>query len=67
LKSLSSTPAQAAAVAPPDRKLCRQYLDFSKPILLKADNGRWKIDSAKDGYVKESISNRMTVSKQLGL
>jgi hypothetical protein len=35
LKSLSSTPALAAAVAPPDRKLCRQYLDFSKPILLK--------------------------------
>jgi hypothetical protein len=38
LKSLSSTPALAAAVAPPDRKLCKQNLDFSKPILLKADN-----------------------------
>jgi hypothetical protein len=36
-------------------------LDFSKK------HGRWKSDSAKDGYVKESISNRMTVSKQLGL
>jgi hypothetical protein len=63
-------PALAAAVAPPDRKLCRQNLYFSKPILLKADNSislAWKSDSAKDGYVKESISNTMTVSNQLGL
>ena len=30
-------------------------------------HGRWRTDSAKDGYVQESVSNRLSVSKSLGL
>ena len=30
-------------------------------------HGRWKSDSSKDGYVADSIVNRLEVSKQLGL
>jgi len=30
-------------------------------------HGRWKSDSSKDGYVADSISNRLEVSKHLGL
>ena len=30
-------------------------------------HGRWKSDSSKDGYVKDSIENRLKVSKNLGL
>jgi hypothetical protein len=29
--------------------------------------GRWKSDKAKDGYVKENIDVRLSVSKNLGL
>ena len=54
LHSLRSGGATAAASAGVDDRLFKKH-------------GRWKSDSAKDGYVKESISNRMTVSKQLGL
>jgi hypothetical protein len=46
--------ATAAASAGVDDRLFKKH-------------GRWKSDSAKDGYVKESISNRITLSKQLGL
>ena len=34
--------------------------------LLKI-HGRWKIDAAKDMYVKESLDNRLQVTKFLGL
>lgn len=54
LHSLRSGGVTAAASAGVDDRLFKKH-------------GRWKSDSAKDGYVKESISNRMTVSKQLGL
>jgi hypothetical protein len=54
LHSLRSGGATAAASAGVDDRLFKKH-------------GRWKSDSAKDGYVKESISNRMRVSKQLGL
>ena len=30
-------------------------------------HGRWKSDKAKDGYVKESITDRLLVSKKLGI
>lgn len=30
-------------------------------------HGRWKSENAKDGYVKDSIENRLSVSKHLGL
>ena len=30
-------------------------------------HGRWKSDSSKDGYVTDSIANRLEVSKHLGL
>jgi hypothetical protein len=44
--------ATAAASAGVDDRLFKKH-------------GRWKSDSAKDGYVKKSISNRMTVSKHI--
>ena len=30
-------------------------------------HGRWSSDSAKDGYVKDSLSLRLSVSKALGI
>ena len=30
-------------------------------------HGRWKSELAKDGYVKDSLCNRLQVSKGLGL
>ena len=30
-------------------------------------HGRWKSESAKDGYVKDSLESRLTVSKSLGV
>ncbi len=30
-------------------------------------HGRWKTESAKDGYVKDSVSRKLSVSKSLGL
>ena len=30
-------------------------------------HGRWKSESAKDGYIKDSMEKRLTVSKQLGI
>ena len=30
-------------------------------------HGRWSSDSAKDGYVKDSLSSRLSVSKALGV
>jgi hypothetical protein len=35
-------------------------------ILFKR-HGRWKSDKAKDGYVKENIHVRLSVSKNLGI
>lgn len=54
LHSLRSGGATAAASAGVEDRLFKKH-------------GRWKSDSAKDGYVKETLSNRMSVSKQLGL
>lgn len=30
-------------------------------------HGRWASDSSKDGYVKDSLESRLSVSKNLGL
>ena len=38
LKNLSVISAEAAAMAPPDRKLCNLNLDVSNPIDSKADS-----------------------------
>jgi hypothetical protein len=54
LHSLRSVGATAAATAGIDDRL------FNK-------HGRWKSDKAKDGYVKESITDRLLVSKKLGI
>ncbi|XP_052094370.1 integrase/recombinase xerD homolog isoform X2 [Mytilus californianus] len=54
LHSLRSGGATAAAEAGIDDRLFKKH-------------GRWKSDKAKDGYVKESILNRLSVSKNLGL
>ncbi|XP_052061441.1 uncharacterized protein LOC127701553 isoform X1 [Mytilus californianus] len=54
LHSLRSGGATAAAEAGIDDRLFKKH-------------GRWKSDKAKDGYVKESILNKLSVSKNLGL
>ena len=35
-------------------------------ILFKR-HGRWKSETAKDGYIKDALENRLSVSKSLGL
>ena len=50
LHSLRSGGARAAPVAGIDDRLLKKH-------------GRWKSDKAKDGYVKESITDRLFVSK----
>ena len=35
--------------------------------LFKRHDGRWKSESAKDGYVKDSVESRLEVSKNLGI
>lgn len=37
------------------------------PDRLFKKHGRWASDSAKDGYVKESLTNQLTVSMSLGI
>ena len=37
------------------------------PDRLFKRHGRWKSDSAKDGYIEDSLEARMSVSKNLGL
>ena len=54
LHSLRAGGASAAANAGvPDRMLKRR--------------GRWRSENAKDGYVKDSLDNRLQVSKKIGL
>ncbi|XP_072037315.1 integrase/recombinase xerD homolog [Amphiura filiformis] len=54
LHSLCAGGATAAAeIGVPDR-LCKRH-------------GRWKSDSSKDRYVKESLSNKLVVSMNLGI
>ena len=54
LHSLRSGGATAAAAAHVEDRLFKKH-------------GRWKSDRAKDGYVKENISERLSVSKKLGI
>ena len=37
------------------------------PDHLFKRHGRWKTDSAKDGYIEDSVKQRLTVSQQIGL
>lgn len=54
LHSLRSGGASAAAAAGVTDRLFKKH-------------GRWKSDTAKDGYVKESLSERLSVSRNLGI
>ena len=36
-------------------------------ILFFKKHGRWRTDKAKDGYVKENISERLSVTQNIGL
>ncbi|XP_071175685.1 integrase/recombinase xerD homolog [Mytilus edulis] len=54
LHSLRSGGATAAANAHVEDRIFKKH-------------GRWKSDRAKDGYVKENISERLTVTKNLGI
>ena len=37
------------------------------PVRLFKRHGRWRSESAKDGYVKDSVERRLSVSKSLGV
>ena len=37
------------------------------PDCLSKQHGRWKSDKAKDGYVEDSIENRLSVTKNIGI
>ena len=37
------------------------------PDRLFKRHGRWRSESAKDGYVKDSVDSRLSVSKSLGI
>jgi len=37
------------------------------PDRLFKRHGRWRSESAKDGYVKDSVESRLQVSQRLGL
>ena len=37
------------------------------PERLFKRHGRWKSETAKDGYVKDSVENRLLVSKKIGI
>ena len=37
------------------------------PDRLFKRHGRWRSENAKDGYVKDSLSNRLSVTKRIGL
>ena len=54
LHSLRSGGATAAAAATADDKFFKKH-------------GRWKTYKAKDGYVKENISERLSVTQNIGL
>lgn len=54
LHSLRSGGATAAAEAKIEDRIFKKH-------------GRWKTDRAKDGYVKESISERLSVTQNLGI
>ena len=54
LHSLRSGGATAAAAAGIEDRIFKKH-------------GRWKSDKAKDGYVKESLEERLSVTKNLGL
>ena len=41
--------------------------NFGIPDRLFKRHGRWKSETTKDGYVKDSLSERLTVSQNLGL
>ena len=54
LHSLRSGGASAAANAHVDDRCWKRH-------------GRWKSESSKDGYVADSVENRLKVSKHLGI
>ena len=37
------------------------------PDRLFKRHGRWKSETAKDGYIKDAVEKRLDVSKRLGL
>ena len=54
LHSLRSGGATAAAAAGVEDRLFKKH-------------GRWKSEKAKDGYIKENLAQRLSVTKQLGI
>ena len=54
LHSLRAGGASAAAQAGVPDRLFRQH-------------GRWRSETAKDGYIEDSVENRLTVSKSIGI
>ena len=54
LHSLRSGGASASAAAGVSDRLFKKH-------------GRWRSETAKDGYVKESVNEKLTVTKMLGI
>ena len=44
-----------------------QAANAGVPDRLVKRHGRWKSENAKDGYIEDSLEQRLTVTKQLGL
>ena len=41
--------------------------NFGVPDRLFKKHGRWRSETAKDGYIKDSMKDRLSVSLNLGL
>ena len=37
------------------------------PDRLISKHGRWKSENARNGYIQDSVENRLSISKNLGL
>jgi len=44
-----------------------QAANAGVPDRLFKGHGRWKLENAKDGYIDDSLEQRLSVTKHLGL
>ena len=48
-------------------ELQRRAANFGVPDRLFKKHGRWRLETAKDGYIKNCMKDRLSVSVNLGL